>query len=466
MQEDTIIPIEEKIKDFKIHLDSHPRTILSAKFGDGKSYFLNQLAKNEMVSMDYVFITLHPINYQILDNKDVLELIKRDILAQMIINKMIKTEYDISNDELLYYYLKDHGFSLFDNIFEIISNLGLESSHISAFMAGIKGVQIIKTIKKEFEEIKNKKDIVSIIDKFIENTDCTTKVYEEDIYTKIIKDNIKYYKEEQHKKVVLVVEDMDRLDPAHLFRIMNVFSSHLDYCYNYGGEDTNPNDNKFNLDNIVFVLDYENTKKIYEHFYGTSTDFEGYIHKFSSNGFYKYSLKDVRDDFINSLIVKTTNINKRLLEDILQVNFELKTIRDIVHSCENVDSQIFEMPEIQFEGKSHTLHLGILRLIIILRRLGYGDEEILEPIITKLTYNSNEYELLQYLLGYFILMSNDDNTSVVNIRSGDCYEQYHIYGIDDNNLVRYHISAKKYADFYSFDDMEAYVRKIPRYVGN
>lgn len=41
MQEDTIIPIEEKIKDFKIHLDSHPRTILSAKFGDGKSYFLN-----------------------------------------------------------------------------------------------------------------------------------------------------------------------------------------------------------------------------------------------------------------------------------------------------------------------------------------------------------------------------------------------------------------------------------------
>lgn len=27
-----LIPIDEKIKEFKIHLDSHPRTIFSAKF--------------------------------------------------------------------------------------------------------------------------------------------------------------------------------------------------------------------------------------------------------------------------------------------------------------------------------------------------------------------------------------------------------------------------------------------------
>ena len=37
-----LIPIDEKIKEFKIHLDSHPRTIFSAKYGDGKSFFMNK----------------------------------------------------------------------------------------------------------------------------------------------------------------------------------------------------------------------------------------------------------------------------------------------------------------------------------------------------------------------------------------------------------------------------------------
>ena len=30
--EDFLIPIDEKIKEFKIHLDSHPRTIFSPDF--------------------------------------------------------------------------------------------------------------------------------------------------------------------------------------------------------------------------------------------------------------------------------------------------------------------------------------------------------------------------------------------------------------------------------------------------
>ena len=184
---DFIIPIDAKIKDFKIHLDSHPRTILSAKFGDGKSYFLNELAKDESVSEDYVFITLHPVNYQILDNKDILDLIKRDILAQMLINNMIEPQYDISEDELLYYYIRSNGLALFENVFPIISQLGFEPNLISAFMTGVKSMKFIKSIKNEIVKLKCEKDVVGRIDKFISETDSLTKIYEEDIYTKIIK---------------------------------------------------------------------------------------------------------------------------------------------------------------------------------------------------------------------------------------------------------------------------------------
>ena len=42
MVRDFEIPVDERMLEFKRHLDCHPRTILSAKFGDGKSYFLNK----------------------------------------------------------------------------------------------------------------------------------------------------------------------------------------------------------------------------------------------------------------------------------------------------------------------------------------------------------------------------------------------------------------------------------------
>lgn len=39
------IPIENELKAFKEHLDINERTIFSAKFGDGKTFFLNEFKK-------------------------------------------------------------------------------------------------------------------------------------------------------------------------------------------------------------------------------------------------------------------------------------------------------------------------------------------------------------------------------------------------------------------------------------
>lgn len=104
-------------------------------------------------------------------------------------------------------------------------------------------------------------------------------LYEEDFVTTIIKTSISEYKKANaNKRIVLLVEDLDRLDPHHLFRILNVFSAHIDYSYKYFSQpDTSLVGNKFGFDNVVLVADLSNIRKIFRHFYGEQTDFNGYI---------------------------------------------------------------------------------------------------------------------------------------------------------------------------------------------
>lgn len=40
------IPVNDAIVDFYRHLNAYPRTILSSKFGDGKSYFLQKVKED------------------------------------------------------------------------------------------------------------------------------------------------------------------------------------------------------------------------------------------------------------------------------------------------------------------------------------------------------------------------------------------------------------------------------------
>ena len=52
------INLTEKIKDFSQYLETTDRIILSAKFGDGKTYFLNQLQNSTALNEEYKFFTI------------------------------------------------------------------------------------------------------------------------------------------------------------------------------------------------------------------------------------------------------------------------------------------------------------------------------------------------------------------------------------------------------------------------
>ena len=88
-------------------------------------------------------------------------------------------------------------------------------------------------------------------------------------------------------KSVLIIEDLDRIDPAHLFRIMNVLSSQVDNPY-YSEV---PNGNKFGFDKIILVMDYEIARHLFHHFYGKEANYEGYMNKFQNSLPYSYSIK-------------------------------------------------------------------------------------------------------------------------------------------------------------------------------
>lgn len=93
MTQDDIIPIDDAVLDFSFHLSNHPRTILSAGFGEGKSFFLDR-CKSEL--SNFTFITLYPVNYQVVSNEDIFELVKRDILFQLFIHEILKPTVRIS----------------------------------------------------------------------------------------------------------------------------------------------------------------------------------------------------------------------------------------------------------------------------------------------------------------------------------------------------------------------------------
>lgn len=57
--EDIIIPIDQQLQEFRSHIIANPRTFLSSKFGDGKTYFIDKV--KEAFKDEFVFLTIYPV---------------------------------------------------------------------------------------------------------------------------------------------------------------------------------------------------------------------------------------------------------------------------------------------------------------------------------------------------------------------------------------------------------------------
>lgn len=377
--DDNYIPVDDAMQRFEDHLLSHDRVVLSAKFGDGKTFFLNKF--KEKCKMDaespFVFITLYPVNYQVLGNKDIFELIKHDVLLQILQAGIIDVNYEVTDRMAFEFYIQSHFCTVGELFLSMLKECGADDGVTMALFAAFKSANWLKSLKKHVDDFKKYGVQTEFLDKYLALFDEKS-IYENDIITKIIRDNINSYQERNGKRVVLVIEDMDRLDPAHLFRIMNVFSAHMDYGYRcMQPVDDTLVGNKFGVSNVVFVMHEENTEAIFHHFYGKGADYEGYMSKFYNKDIFRFSLAEEKEKYALGLIMKMTGLSEDKVEEFFSTGyFENISMRSIIFALDKVDEQ-FQSLELKSGVKAHP---QLLRIIVIAKRLGVGNDRIISVL--------------------------------------------------------------------------------------
>ena len=412
--EDITIPIDDKIREFRNHIKANPRTFLSSMFGDGKSYFLQEF--KEKTSDEFVFITLYPVNYQIVENEDIFNLIKRDVLFQLMINGIISDGVEISEEVALYFFIQNNFTSFVSEMLKYMGSVALPPDATGAVIAALTKGKVFVDLIAKYEKFKKEMYAKeNLIEKFLDKADEKF-VYEEDIVTRIIKDSVSEFKKDNpSKQIVLVIEDLDRLDPAHLFRILNVFSAHIDYSYKIFQQpkQTDIIGNKFGFDKVVFVADYKNVKRIFKHFYGEQTDFNGYIGKFLTSAPYEYSIRKIRTEYIYNHLEKNLRCPRRLIETLLpQDILDSKTIRECVQSFD-IEAQLKAEPMYLFDNTAVRIDTTILRLFSVMRRLKVQDDEIQRYCLPLFHIDKNLF--CRFVAPYLLLLKKTNDEMSVKI---------------------------------------------------
>lgn len=325
------VPTDRIEKEFTRYLDlgDNERIIFSGKFGSGKTTFLNSYfdGKNE-----YLTIKLYPVHYSVSPNEDIFEFIKFDIIFQLLAQNIIQEGAKFSNGELAMKFIAKR---LYPSLAKFIKFIPVIGKDISGILETIK--EIIKEAK-EFKEEENNNEyteataFLNAIEKQIGSP------YERNRITELINNFLDYAKK-QRKKTVLLIDDFDRIDPEHTFRLLNVFASQCDNEFN-GGK-------KFFFDHVIIVCDIDNVRNIYYHKYGTNTDFTGYIDKFYSKQIFNF---DIRAEFVKRLSKFLIPLINKYIQD-PYYNLETTCIKTI---C----LELIKLGEINLR---HAHNIGIIR---------------------------------------------------------------------------------------------------------
>lgn len=287
-----------------INQEHNERILFTSGFGTGKSTFLTEYF--ERYKDYYNVFKIYPVSYSVSQNEDVFELLKYDLLFQLIEN--YEKEIELENDDFSsvlafqFKFLKEAKWTpILFKLIELADSTG-RSSVIEKLLANV---------KEQYDNFKSKQideeeDIYNYLNLQYTKTGSPK---ENDLITQLIKkllsalqkntafkenDN---HEEETYKQNVLIVDDLDRLDPEHIFRLFNIFS------INFGASEI---ENKFGLDKIIFVCDIVNIREIYSHRYGRKVDFEGYIDKFYSTSPFVFNTNKLIHDILHEFLTAYT----------------------------------------------------------------------------------------------------------------------------------------------------------------
>jgi len=409
------IPIDKIKADFQSFLapEHNRRIIFSGPFGIGKTYFLNEFFKEK--EDEYFSIFLRPVNYSLLSNEDIFKLLKYDILVQIIKDENFKfeEEFDFTKTEYLKYFLKENRFLILKNLLKALPKIR------NVVSAAEELEKLYSKYKEGLDKINSSKEL-EMLKTFQQDSESSFLLEYDEVseYISSKLDELANSKIEGKSKLqkVLIIDDLDRLDPEHIFRLFNIFSAHFDQVHYY--ENQKGNDNKFGFDKIIFVCDIENIRKIFAHKYGSEVDFSGYIDKFYSTEIFNFLHDDVFEgSILPYLEKKLLSINPtthdlifvdaiKLIIQILflsrQLNIReiirLKNLKSIVNDSNKYRRLIIPLSKVGARSDSSIIHYNFLLLTKLLIDL-IGDKknfyERLKRVASNLTYekyfNSNNY---------------------------------------------------------------------------
>ncbi|UJP65124.1 P-loop NTPase fold protein [Mongoliitalea daihaiensis] len=272
---------------FRKHLDDpdNVRIIFSAPFGSGKTTFLKDFFienKNE-----YQAFHLYPVNYSVSSNEDIFELIKYDILFHFLSLEIEFEKVTITKDVSFGFFVQNNIENIIMPFIRSIPRIGKALSDVSSNLLNLyKKFEI----EHQHNQVDQKKQVIDFLTQLNKKIGS---IKDDDFYTQLICDLMAQIKADNTdgKKTVLIIDDLDRIDPDHIFRILNVFSAHMD---------NQTKGNKFDFDKIILVCDIDNIRKIYAKRYGQDVDFSGYIDKFYSKEVFKFDIiKEVEEKLLD-----------------------------------------------------------------------------------------------------------------------------------------------------------------------
>lgn len=381
----------EENERFAKHIapEDNRHIFFSGKYGVGKSTFVRNFFEKHTDEYYSVFLT--PVDYVVSSNENIFELIKADIIRHLFLAGHLK-KVKKSNTQKV----KAIGKTSTKNSLRIIPSI-LNSidklNVIDPFIAN--GVSMVAELVEEIKDIHTEamsslEDAADKLDKY--NNEIQKQLgthLESNIISELIKDIIKEIA--KSRKPVLIIDDLDRLDPEHIFRILNILSAH-------NNKDTDTN--KFGFNKVIIIAHYDSIKATYLHRYGM-IDFPGYIDKFHSQGVFKFQPNDVLRRFIKKEIgntlpeyakealsyllvefVNNDSIKFRTVIKALQTEAVLSdTIIQTIEPHEYVnESQYFSFLR---ENKSIKIHLSSIPFLKVLQYLCFafgGVDEVLSAL--------------------------------------------------------------------------------------
>lgn len=263
---------------------------------------------------------LSPVNYVVGANQDIFEWIKLDIAKELLSKYLIDSkEAKFSKSLLWQTYIYNNSQAIISTLLTRIGNTLTKKKTgvdvLDSFESQIKSYQ-------EFEKhirSEEQSDYFKLSKYISDSTQIKGSIFEEDLMTILIRMSIELVKLKEKKECILVIDDLDRLDPEHIFRILNILSANNNHF----------DSSKFNFQKTVLVCDIENIKHLYQYRYGPESDFEGYIEKFYTYEPFHFTIISAIINFCgsNAIVNNIDENNRRLLSLLIISFFEARVLK-------------------------------------------------------------------------------------------------------------------------------------------